>query len=49
MTEEKIKFHPNYKRTEFTCSKCNKKIVIESDYLTELQAKNVHKCKKEKK
>lgn len=37
-----------YKRVEYTCSKCNEKIIVESDYLTDAQAKSIHKCRKVK-
>lgn len=48
MTEEKKIKLPGYKRTEIICSKCGFKMVVESDYLSEVQAKAQHKCKKGK-
>ena len=48
MTEEKKIKLPGYKRTEIICSKCGCKMVVESDYLSEVQAKAQHKCRKGK-
>lgn len=48
MTPEKIKGLTGYKRFEVTCAKCGSKVIIETDYLSETQAKAVHKCKKGK-
>ena len=45
--EKKTKFY-TYTRTEFTCSKCECKMVVESDYLSEAQVKAQHKCRKGK-
>ena len=35
-----------FQRTVFTCDKCKKQIGIETDYLSEIQARNQHKCNK---
>ena len=48
MTEEKKIKLPGYKRTEYRCDKCGCKTVVESDYLSETQAKAIHKCRKVK-
>lgn len=45
LTPEKPKSLPGYKRIEFTCDKCKKKIGVETDYLSETAAKGQHKCK----
>lgn len=42
---DKVKSLPGYKRIDVTCDKCHRKSTIETDYLTETQAKSQHKCK----
>lgn len=48
MKLEKIKGLTGYKKFELSCTKCGSKVIIETDYLSEAQAKTVHKCKKGK-
>ena len=45
--EKKLKF--NYLKTEQVCSKCGRKVIVETDYLSDSQARGLHKCSKEKK
>ena len=42
---EKVKGLTGYNRIVVKCDKCNSKIIFETDYLTETQAKQQHKCK----
>ena len=35
-----------YKKIVHVCGKCGIKAVVETDYLSETQAKNLHTCKK---
>ena len=48
MTPEKVKHLSGYKRIELNCDKCGSKVIVETDYLSETQAKGQHKCKKGK-
>ena len=48
MRTEKGKGLTGYKRIELSCEKCGNKIIVETDYLSETQAKSQHKCKKGK-
>ena len=48
LTPDKIKALLGYKKIPFICDKCKIKTVFETDYLTETQVKQSHKCKKEK-
>ena len=48
MTPEKTPRLPGYKQYTFICDKCGRKTIVESDFLTDSQAKSVHKCVKEK-
>jgi len=45
MIAEKVKGLIGYQRIVFTCDKCKSKTIFETDYLTEAQAKQQHKCK----
>lgn len=47
MEEKKLKLS-GYKKREYTCSKCNVKTIVESDFLSDSEAKALHKCRKEK-
>lgn len=47
MEEKKLKLS-GYKKREYTCSKCNVKTIVESDFLSDSEAKALHKCKKGK-
>ena len=38
----------DYKKITVNCEKCKGKIVYETDYLTEVQAKAQHKCQSTK-
>jgi len=49
MIAEKVKGLIGYKRITVTCEKCKSRIIYESDYLTEVQAKAQHKCSPVKK
>jgi len=49
MIAEKVKNLTGYNKIVFTCAKCNSKTIFETDYLTEAQAKQQHKCKGGKK
>lgn len=47
MEEKKPKLS-GYKKREHTCSKCGIKTIVESDFLSDSEAKTLHKCKKGK-
>ena len=47
MEEKKLKL-PGYKRTESLCAKCGWKTIVETDFLSDSQIDNMHKCQKGK-
>mgnify|MGYP003610022840 CR=1 FL=1 len=44
---EQVKKKPSYqyKRDTVTCDKCNCKVIVESDFLSDSAMKSLHKCK----
>ena len=46
METVKIKNLPGFKRHTFKCEKCDCKVIVESDYLTDSAIKSLHKCRK---